>query len=104
MLSFLYDLFNTLSFDSSPTNSLARNWNLDLYFLIHSKLTVLFVPFHHFSTSLPNGYLNIMLHDVLHIPYLGANLVSLDTLHHQGVFVKSSNDGLVVSKDSEELF
>ena len=34
-----------------------------------------------FSTKLPNGRLNITLHDVLHIPYLGANLVSLGALH-----------------------
>jgi len=57
-----------------------------------------------FSTKLPNGQLNITLHNVLHIPHLGANLVSLGTLHHQGVSVKSFDNGLILSKDNEELF
>ena len=34
-----------------------------------------------FSSLLPNGHLNITLHDVLHIPHLGANLISLGALH-----------------------
>ena len=57
-----------------------------------------------FSAVLPNGCLNITLHKVLHIPHLGANLISLGALHHQGVSVKSSDDGLVLSRESEELF
>ena len=57
-----------------------------------------------FSTILPNGHLNITLHEVLHIPYLGANLISLGTLHYQGVSVKSLDDGLVLSQDGKELF
>ena len=57
-----------------------------------------------FSTILPNGHLNITLHEVLHIPHLGANLISLSALHHQGVSVKSSDDSLVLSQDGKELF
>jgi len=36
----------------------------------------------HFNTVLPNGHLNITLHEVLHIPYLGVNLISLGILYH----------------------
>ena len=58
----------------------------------------------HFSAILSNGHLNITLHEVLHIPYLGTNLISLGALHHQGVSVKSSDDSLVLSRGGEELF
>ena len=58
----------------------------------------------HFTALLPNGRLNIILHDVLHIPHLGANLVSLGALHHQGVSIRSLDNSLVLSKDGEELF
>jgi len=57
-----------------------------------------------FSAVLPNGRLNITLHEVLHIPYLGVNQISLGALHHQGVSVKSSDNGLVLSREGEELF
>jgi len=56
-----------------------------------------------FSTKLPDGQLNITLHNVPHISYLGANLVSLGTLHYQGVFVKSFDNRLILSKDNKEL-
>ena len=58
----------------------------------------------HFTALLPNGRLNIILHDVLHIPHLGANLVSLGVLHRQRVSVRSLDNSLVLSKDGEELF
>ena len=58
----------------------------------------------YFSAILPNSRLNITLHEVLHIPHLSANLISLDALHHQGVSVKSLDDGLVLSRDGKELF
>jgi len=57
-----------------------------------------------FSTKLPDGRLNITLNDILYIPYLGANLVSLSALYRQGVSVKSFDNGLILSKDNEELF
>ena len=57
-----------------------------------------------FSALLPNGRLSIILHNVLHIPHLGANLVSLGTLHQQGVSVRSLDNSLALSKDGEELF
>jgi len=57
-----------------------------------------------FSAILPNGRLNITLHEVLYIPHLGANLISLGALHRQGVSVKSSDDSLVLSRGGEELF
>jgi len=58
----------------------------------------------HFTALLQNGRLNIILHDVLYIPHLGANLISLGVLHRQGVSVRSLDNSLVLSKDSEELF
>jgi len=57
-----------------------------------------------FTASLPNGRLSIILHNVLHIPHLGANLVSLGALHRQGVSVRSLDNSLVLLKDGEELF
>ena len=57
-----------------------------------------------FSAILPNGRLNITLHEVLHIPHLGVNLISLGALHCQGVSVESSDNSLVLSRDGEELF
>jgi len=57
-----------------------------------------------FTALLPNGHLSIILHDVLHIPYLGANLVSLGALHRQGVSVRSLDNSLVLSKNGKELF
>jgi len=57
-----------------------------------------------FSAILPNGRLNITLHEVLHISHLGVNLISLGALHHQGVSVKSSDDSLVLSRGGKELF
>jgi len=57
-----------------------------------------------FTALLPNGHLSIILHNVLHIPHLGANLVSLGALHRQGVSVRSLDNSLVLSKDSKELF
>jgi len=57
-----------------------------------------------FTALLPNGHLSIILHNVLHIPHLGANLVSLGALHHQGVSVRSLDNSLVLSKDGEEFF
>jgi len=57
-----------------------------------------------FSTKLPSGRLSITLRDVLHIPHLGANLVSLGALHCQGASVQSFDKGLAIFKDGEELF
>jgi len=57
-----------------------------------------------FSTMLPSGWLSITLQDVLHIPHLGTNLVSLGVLHHKGASVQSFNKGLAIFKDGEELF
>jgi len=57
-----------------------------------------------FTALLPNGHLSIIFYDVLHISYLGANLISLGTLHCQGVSVRSLDNSLVLLKDGEELF
>jgi len=57
-----------------------------------------------FLTKLLDSRLNITLYDVLYIPHLGVNLVSLGTLHRQGVSVKSFDNELILSKDNEKLF
>jgi len=57
-----------------------------------------------FLTKLPDGQLNITLYNVLHIPYLGTNLVSLGALYHQGVSMKDFDNRLIFSKDNEKLF
>jgi len=57
-----------------------------------------------FSTKLPSGRLSIILRDILHIPRLGTNLVSLGALHCKGASVQSFDKGLAIFKDGEELF
>ena len=57
-----------------------------------------------FSAMLSSSWLSITLRDVLHIPYLGTNLVSLGTLYRKGASVQSFDKGLVIFKDGEELF
>jgi len=57
-----------------------------------------------FSAKLPSSWLSITLQNVLHIPYLGTNLISLGALHHKGVFVQSFNKELAIFKNSKELF
>jgi len=57
-----------------------------------------------FQAVLPHGYINLTIHNVLHTPQLGANLVSLGILHRQGITVRSWDKGLVLVKDGEELF
>jgi len=57
-----------------------------------------------FSAMLPSGRLSIILWDVLHIPHLDTNLVSLGVLHCKGTSVQSFDKGLVIFKDGEELF
>jgi len=57
-----------------------------------------------FTALLPNGCFSIILYNVLYIPHLGTNLVSLSALYHQGVSVRSLDNSLVLSKDGEELF
>jgi len=57
-----------------------------------------------FQAVLPHGYINLTIHNVLHTPQLGANLVSLGILHRQGITVRSWDKGLVLVKDGEKLF
>jgi len=45
-----------------------------------------------------------LLEVLITIPHLGTNLVSLGALYCQGVSVKSFDNGLVLSKNSKELF
>ena len=58
----------------------------------------------YFTALLLNGCLSIIFYSVLHIPHLGTNLVSLGTLHCQGVSVRSLDNSLVLSKNGEKLF
>jgi len=53
---------------------------------------------------LPNGTSILTLTNTFHISTLGANLVSLGILHHRGVSVQSWVNGLIISKDNEDLF
>jgi len=53
---------------------------------------------------LPNGTSKLTLTDTLHIPTLGADLISLGVLHHKGALVQSWEKGLMISKDGEDLF
>jgi hypothetical protein len=52
----------------------------------------------------PNQTLDMTLTNVLHIPNLGANLVSLGTLHCKGVQILSFDKGLTMSLNGNVLF
>lgn len=49
-------------------------------------------------------FLNVILHNALHVPKLGANLVSLGVLQREGATVSSETGGLLVSMKGETLF
>jgi len=51
-----------------------------------------------------NGTSTLTLTDAFHIPTLGANLVSLGVLHRKGASVRSWINGLIISKNNEDLF
>jgi len=53
---------------------------------------------------LPTSTSNLIFINALHIPTLGADLVSLGILHHKSASIHSWKPGLIVSKNSEDLF
>ena len=53
---------------------------------------------------LPDGTSKLTLTNTLHIPTLGADLISLGVLHRKGALVQSWEKGLIISKDGEDLF
>jgi len=53
---------------------------------------------------LPNGTSKLTFTNTLHIPILGADLISLGVLHHKGASVQSWEKGLTISKDGDDLF
>ncbi|KAJ3569220.1 hypothetical protein NP233_g5191 [Leucocoprinus birnbaumii] len=57
-----------------------------------------------FRARLEKGYLTVTLTDVLYVPKLGHNLVSLGALHKAGASVMSTENGLIVIHGGEELF
>jgi len=57
-----------------------------------------------FQAKLPAGILTVVLHNVIHVPGLGANLVSLGALYRKRTSVQSIKMDLVIETDSEELF
>jgi len=58
-----------------------------------------------FRAKLPSGLITLVtLRNVLHVPFLGANLVSLGVLQHEGASYSSQTDGVIVSLGGQELF
>jgi hypothetical protein len=55
------------------------------------------------KTKLLNRVQTVTLHNVLHVPRLVTNLVSLGTLQREGATFCSSSEGLVVSLNGEVL-
>jgi len=53
---------------------------------------------------LPNGTSKLTLTDTLHVPNLGADLISLGVLHRKGALIQSWERGLMILKDGEDLF
>ena len=48
----------------------------------HNQVLVIDHGCIHSTALFPNNCFSIILYDILHIPYLSANLVSLGALHH----------------------
>jgi len=57
-----------------------------------------------FQAKLLDGILTVVLHNIIHVPGLGANLVNLRVLHKEGVSVQSARLGLVIEVGGEKLF
>ena len=58
-----------------------------------------------FRAKLPSGLIILVtLRNVLHVPFLGVNLVSLGVLQHEGASYSSQTDGVIVSLGGQELF
>ena len=58
-----------------------------------------------FQAKFPSGLITLVtLQNVLHVPSLGANLVSLGVLQCKGASYSSQNDGVVISLGGQELF
>jgi len=58
-----------------------------------------------FQAKLPSGLITLVtLQNVLHVPFLGANLVSLGVLQCKGASYSSQSDGVIVSLGSQKLF
>jgi len=58
-----------------------------------------------FYAKLPFGQIIlVILWNVLHVPSLGTNLVSLGILQHKGASYSSWGDGIVISIGGQELF
>ena len=58
-----------------------------------------------FWAKLPSGLITLVtLWNVLHVPSLGANLVSLGVLQREGASYSSQSDQVIVSLGSQKLF
>jgi len=58
-----------------------------------------------FRAKLPSGQITLVtLRNVLHVPSLGANLVSLGVLQREEASYSSQNNGVIVSLGGQELF
>jgi hypothetical protein len=52
---------------------------------------------------LKNSTCTIVLHNVLHVPHLVSNIISLGTLQHEGATYHNSEGGLIVTLQGDEL-
>jgi hypothetical protein len=52
---------------------------------------------------LENSVHTIVLHNILHIPHLASNIISLDMLQNKGATYHSSEDGLIITLQGDEL-
>ena len=56
-----------------------------------------------FKTDVPNGPNNVILHEVLHIPTLGANLISLGQLQRGGATINGLTYGISLAWNGDEF-
>jgi len=58
-----------------------------------------------FRAKLSSGQITLVtLRNILHVPFLGANLVSLGILQREGASYSSQNNGVIISLGGQELF
>ena len=56
-----------------------------------------------FKANVPNGVNNVILHDVLHIPTLRANLISLGLLQQAGVSIRGLPFGICLAWEEQDF-
>ena len=106
---------NGVLLDCIVTSYMFSEWHLfSLYYPLTNDKYITVGGHHHVSVTgirsvtltmiLSNGTSKLTFTDILHIPTLEADLISIGVFYHKGTSVQSWERGLIISKDSDDLF